>query len=82
MPEFPKHQWPVTLRQLMGHTAGVANDGGDEGPLFSKRCERPVEALQFLSGHERELLFEPGTKYQLFELRLDRGERGRRSRRG
>ena len=62
VPEFPKHQWPVTLRQLMGHTAGVANDGGDEGPLFTQSCERPVEALQFLSGHERELLFEPGTK--------------------
>ena len=63
VPEFPKHQWPVTLRQLMAHTAGVANDGGDEGPLFTKSCERPVEALPFLSGHERELLFEPGTKY-------------------
>ena len=63
VPEFPRHQWPVTLRQLMGHTAGVPNDGGDEGPLFSERCERPVDALRFLSGHERELLFEPGTKY-------------------
>ena len=48
----------------MGHVAGVANDGGDEGPLFTKHCERPVDALQFLSGHERELLFEPGTQYQ------------------
>jgi serine beta-lactamase-like protein LACTB, mitochondrial len=64
VPEFPKHQWPVTLRQLMGHTAGVANDGGDEGPLFTQSCERPVEALQFLSGHERELLFEPGTQHR------------------
>ena len=64
VPEFPQHPWPVTLRQLMGHTAGVANDGGDEGPLFSERCERPVDALQFLSGHERELLFEPGTQYK------------------
>jgi serine beta-lactamase-like protein LACTB, mitochondrial len=63
VPEFPQHQWPVTLRQLMGHMAGVPNDGGDEGPLFSERCERPVDALQFLSGHERELLFEPGTRY-------------------
>jgi serine beta-lactamase-like protein LACTB len=63
VPEFPEHQWPVTLRQLMGHVAGVPNDGGDEGPLFSKRCERPVEALQFFKGYERKLLFEPGTKY-------------------
>jgi serine beta-lactamase-like protein LACTB, mitochondrial len=63
VPAFEKKQWPVTLRQLMGHTAGVAHDGGDEGPLLNERCERPVDALQFLSGHERELLFEPGTQY-------------------
>jgi serine beta-lactamase-like protein LACTB len=64
VPAFPEKPWPVTLRQLMGHVAGVANDGGDEGPLFTERCERPVDALQFLSGRERELLFEPGTQYR------------------
>jgi CubicO group peptidase (beta-lactamase class C family) len=64
VPAFPEKRWPVTLRQLMGHVAGVANDGGDEGPLFAERCERPVDALQFLSGYERELLFEPGTRYE------------------
>jgi CubicO group peptidase (beta-lactamase class C family) len=64
VPEFQAKQWPVTVRQLMGHVAGVANDGGDEGPLFTRRCERPVDALQFLSGHERDLLFEPGTQYR------------------
>jgi serine beta-lactamase-like protein LACTB len=63
VPEFPEKQWPVTLGQLMGHVAGVANDGGDEGPLFTKQCERPADALQFLSGYEVELLFEPGTRY-------------------
>src|SRR6266508_4266402 len=47
VPEFPEKQWPVTLRQVMGHLAGVRNDGGDEGPLFSVRCERPVDALQY-----------------------------------
>ena len=31
VPAFPKKQWPVTLRQLMGHVAGVRNDGGDRG---------------------------------------------------
>ncbi len=63
VPEYPQHPWPVTLRQLMADVAGVPNDGGDEGPLFTKRCERPVDALQYLSGYERELLFEPGTQY-------------------
>jgi CubicO group peptidase (beta-lactamase class C family) len=62
VPEFPKKEWPVTLRQLMGHLAGIGTDGGDEGPLFSERCERPVEALQFFA--DRSLLFEPGTQYR------------------
>jgi serine beta-lactamase-like protein LACTB, mitochondrial len=62
VPEFPEKQWPVTLRQLMGHLAGVRNDGGDEGPLLSERCGRPVEGLQHFA--ERSLLFEPGTQYR------------------
>jgi CubicO group peptidase (beta-lactamase class C family) len=62
VPEFPESQWPVTLRQLMGHLAGVRTDGGDEGPLFSRHCQRPVEALPVFTG--RPLLFEPGTQYR------------------
>ena len=64
VPALPQKQWPVTIGQLMGHTAGVRNDGGDEGPLFSKHCGRPVDALQYLSGRQRELRFEPGTQYR------------------
>jgi CubicO group peptidase (beta-lactamase class C family) len=62
VPAFPKKQWPVTLRQLMGHTAGVRNDGGDEGPLLSLGCEQPLEGVQHFA--EQELLFEPGTQYR------------------
>jgi CubicO group peptidase (beta-lactamase class C family) len=62
VPAFPEKQWPVTLRQLMGHLAGVRTDGGDEGPLLSARCERTVEALQHFA--DRSLLFEPGTQYR------------------
>jgi CubicO group peptidase (beta-lactamase class C family) len=62
VPEFPKKAWPVTLRHLLGHTAGVRTDGGDEGPLFSQHCERPVDALRFFA--DRALLFEPGTQYR------------------
>ena len=36
VPEFPEKQWPVTLRQVMGHVAGVRSDGGDEGPLYRR----------------------------------------------
>jgi serine beta-lactamase-like protein LACTB, mitochondrial len=62
VPEYPEKQWPVTLRELMGHLAGVRTDSGDEGPLFSEHCERPVEGVQFFA--EGSLLFEPGTQYR------------------
>ena len=62
VPEFPKKQWPVTLRQLMAHEAGLGTDGGDDGPLFYQRCERPVEALPHFA--QSALLFEPGTQYR------------------
>jgi serine beta-lactamase-like protein LACTB, mitochondrial len=62
VPEFPEKEWPVALRQLMGHVAGVRNDGGDEGPLLSKRCDLTVEGLHGFA--DRSLLFEPGTRYR------------------
>jgi CubicO group peptidase (beta-lactamase class C family) len=62
VPAFPPKEWPVTLRQVMGHTAGIRTDGGDEGPLFSAHCERPVDALEHFAN--RPLLFEPGTHYR------------------
>jgi serine beta-lactamase-like protein LACTB, mitochondrial len=58
---FPEKQWPVTLRELMGHQAGVRKDDGDEEPL-SARCERTADGLQRFAG--RPLLFEPGTRYR------------------
>jgi len=61
VPTFPQKQWPITLRQLMGHVAGVRTDAGDEGP-FEEHCERPVEGLKLFA--ERPLLFEPGTRYR------------------
>ena len=45
VPQISEKEWPVTLRQLMGQLAGVADDGGDEGPLFTQHCDRPVDAL-------------------------------------
>jgi serine beta-lactamase-like protein LACTB len=62
VPEFPEKQWPVTLRQVMAHVAGLPNDGGDESELFSHHCDRPVEALQYFA--DRSLRFEPGTQYR------------------
>jgi serine beta-lactamase-like protein LACTB, mitochondrial len=62
VPAFPKKPWPVTLRQVMGHQAGVPSDGGDEGRLFSQHCRRPVDALQHFG--QESLRFEPGTQYR------------------
>ena len=62
VPQFPKKPWRVTLRQLMGHVAGVGTDSGNEGPLFRRRCERPGDALQYFA--DGQLLFEPGTRHQ------------------
>src|SRR4029453_14917253 len=62
VPEFPEKQWPVTLRQVMGHFAGLPNDGGDESVLFGQHCDRPVDALEHFAG--RSLRFEPGTEYR------------------
>ena len=61
VPEFAEQQWPVTLRQVMGHVAGIRSDGGDEGPLFGQQCDRPVDALPHFDGALR---FEPGTQYR------------------
>jgi CubicO group peptidase (beta-lactamase class C family) len=61
VPEFAEREGPVTLRQVMGHVAGVRSDGGDEGPLFGEQCDRPVEALRHFDSGPR---FEPGTQYR------------------
>jgi serine beta-lactamase-like protein LACTB, mitochondrial len=66
VPSFPEKQWPVTLRQLMGHLAGVRKDGGDEESLFSERCERATDGLKRFA--EIPLQLEPGTRYRYSTL--------------
>jgi serine beta-lactamase-like protein LACTB, mitochondrial len=61
VPGFPKKQWPVTLRQLMGHVAGLRNDAGDEENVTT-RCEHTTDALPRFA--EDRLRFEPGTQYR------------------
>ena len=70
--EFPVKQWPVTVRQLMAHVAGVTTDQGDEAPLantidddgkVNRRCERVVDGFTMERFAERPLRFEPGTQY-------------------
>lgn len=63
VPAFPKKEWPVTLRQLMSHTAGVIHYRDTEwGDKPSASCERASEGLQSFANDP--LLFKPDTKYQ------------------
>ena len=63
VPAYPEKQWPVTLRHVMAHTAGIRSDGGDEGPFHSEHCGAdPVEGLRFFA--DAGLRFEPGTEYR------------------
>ena len=62
VPAFPKKQWPVTLRQLMGHVAGVRHYSNEEDYMPSAHCERASEGLQRFA--DDPLQFEPETQYQ------------------
>ena len=61
VPAFPRKQWPVTLRQLMGHVAGVRHYEGEEDFMPSAHCERASEGLQRFANDP--LRFEPETQY-------------------
>jgi CubicO group peptidase (beta-lactamase class C family) len=61
VPEFTEKQWPVTVRQLMGHMAGVRQDNGDEEPV-TERCDQTSEVLPRFA--TLPLRFEPGTEFR------------------
>lgn len=62
VPGFPEKQWPVTIRQLMGHVGGVKTEDWDEGVLIYKHCERPTDALDLFA--KDPLLFQPGSEFR------------------
>ena len=62
VPAFPRKQWPVTLRQLMGHMAGVRHYRGEEADVPSTHCDRASEGLASFA--DDPLLFEPETQYR------------------
>src|SRR5690242_6745837 len=45
VPDFPRKQWPVTIRQVMGQVAAFKTEDPDNGVLTSSHCERPVDAV-------------------------------------
>lgn len=63
VPQFPRKPWPVTVRQLMAHTAGIRHYRDTEwGDRPSGHCERASEGLEIFAGDP--LLFEPETQYK------------------
>ena len=63
VPAFPRKALPVTLRQLMGHMAGVRHyRDRDWGDKPSVHCERASEGLRAFA--DDPLRFEPGTEYR------------------
>jgi len=62
VPGFPDKQWPVTIRQVMGHVAGIKTEDPDDGVLTSSHCERPADAVALFA--KEPLLFQPGTEYR------------------
>src|SRR5262245_49823782 len=47
VPDYPKQQWPITLRQLMAQTAGLTTDQGDEAWL--EPCPQTLDGLKLFS---------------------------------
>jgi CubicO group peptidase (beta-lactamase class C family) len=62
VPDFPRKQWPVTIREVMGQVAGFPTEDPDNGVLTSRHCERPADAVAIFA--KEPLLFEPGTQYR------------------
>src|SRR5215813_4292713 len=62
VPDFPRKQWPVTVRQVMGQVAGFNTEDPDNGVLTSSHCERPADAVALFA--KEPLLFQPGTEYR------------------
>lgn len=60
-PAFPKKQWPITTRLLLGHLAGVRHYKNDAEYGSTRHYKSVVEGLEMFK--DDPLLFEPGTKY-------------------
>jgi serine beta-lactamase-like protein LACTB len=61
VPAFPRKQWPVTLRQLMGNVAGVRHYRDDAEVTPAAHCERASDGLKSFA--DDPLLFQPETQY-------------------
>ncbi|GAB5410425.1 MAG: serine hydrolase domain-containing protein [Balneolaceae bacterium] len=60
VPQFPDKQYPITVKQVAGHIAGIRHYNGFEF-MSIKRYDSVTEALTIFENDP--LLFEPGTQY-------------------
>lgn len=62
-PAFPKKQWTITTRELLGHLSGIRHYKADNSDVFStKHYTHISDAFEMFANDP--LLFEPGTKMQ------------------
>ena len=61
VPYFPKKQWPVTVRQLLGHIGGISHYKNPENELHIKVHKNTREAIAIFENFD--LVAEPGTRY-------------------
>ena len=61
VPSFPKKQWPVTIRELLGHLGAVRHYQGDDEVGSTRHYTDRTEPLKIFAGDP--LLFEPGTRF-------------------
>lgn len=60
VPDFPKKKYPITVRQVAGHIAGIRHYNGEEF-LSANYYKTVSEGLEIFKNDS--LLFEPGTRY-------------------
>lgn len=60
VPAFPEKQWTITLRQLMGHVAGIRHYEGEADYMPTTHCTRASEGLSRFA--DDPLLFQPETQ--------------------
>ena len=61
VPDFPEKEWPISLRQLAGHIAGIRHYRGPAEWLSARRYTNVAEGLEIFA--DDPLLFEPGERY-------------------
>lgn len=61
VPYFPKKQWPITVRQLLGHLGGISHYKNYDTEGRIKEHKNTREAIAIFENFD--LVAEPGTKY-------------------